>query len=925
METLGCHERSITSTLTRFACGDAAHSRCDQERRAVRRFYCLLGVTVSDHRLMRRRQSRLGVAAIAAMAVLVSGLVFAPAREAAADDWFNRPASGVFQVSGHGEGHGRGMSQYGAQGAAGIGKTSKEILDFYYPGTQATAVSTGTLLRVWISGDTDGVTEVSRTAGLQVRNEATGAVVPIPTGTDRVRSYYSAGAFVVEFRVGGSWQGSAAAKVGPTVAAQNETSESARTSESPPTADLSSTASDSTTDPSGPGVDITNSASVSATTDAEPTVPESEVLEPTAAVAASSESSSPDAAVTTTTEAETTEAETTVGRTTASDPADSASILPGLRSPGPLAAAAAGFVGPISFRETASDTVELFLPSGDRIGYRGTTQAFRDTADGITRTINEVNLENYVQAVVPRESISSWLPAALQSQAVAARTFSYVSVITPRRAGVYNICDTAACQVYGGATLNGVSRLTTNTNNAVVATAGLIRTYNGDPINAQFGSTNGGHSTAGSGNEPYLLARPDPWEALANPPQAYANWKSTISVSQFESRWPGIGTFTRIRITARTGNGDWGGPVVSATIEGTRGARQITGDQLRQTVSGTIRSAYLQISDPDTASLPIGRLDSASVPGPALRVTGWAYDPDSMSDALQIHIYDKKPDGSTTTAIITANTSRPDVGRANPGIGDLHGFDANIPISGRGLHSVCAYGINVGQGNGNPLLGCVRVRVGNPVGTIDSIKIANGQATLTGWTADPAAPGRATQVHLYDTSAAGTVGYSGFTANQTRADVGAAYPGAGNQHGYSASLPLRTPGTHRICAFAIAVVPGGNTLLGCRTVSDSFGRLDTVSSSGNSISVRGWAIDPNQATTAIQVHVYVSGPSGTTGYSISANGARADVGRAYPGTGNQHGYTGAVAAQGKGSNRVCAYAIGSTGNPLIGCQNVVVR
>lgn len=894
---------------------------CDQERRAVRRFYCLPGVTLPDHRLIARRRSRLGVSAIAALALLVSGFVFTSPREAFADDWLNRPGSGVFQVNGHGEGHGRGMSQYGAQGAAGVGKTSREILDFYYPGTQATAVSTSTLLRVWISGDTDGVTEVSRTAGLQVRNEATGAVVPIPAGTDRVRSSYSAGAFVIEFRVGGSWQGSAAARIGQTTPAQDDASASGRTSETSPTADLSTTGPASALDPSGSVVEPSGSESVSAGTDAEPTVFESNDLEASAAGTAASESTPPGATVT-----ETTDAETTIVETTASEPVASQGLPPGLRSPGPLTAvAASGFTGPISFRETSSDTVELFLPSGDRIGYRGTIQAFRDTGAGTTRTINEVNLENYVQAVVPRESISSWLPAALQSQAVAARTFSYVSVITPRRAGVYNICDTAACQVYGGATVNGVSRLTTNTNNAVAVTAGLIRTYNGDPINAQFGSTNGGHSTAGSGNEPYLVARPDPWEALANPPQAYTNWKSTISVSQFESRWPEIGAFTRIRISARTGNGDWGGPVVSATIEGTKGSRQITGDQLRQTVSGTIRSAYLQISDPDTASLPIGRLDSASVPGPALRVAGWAYDPDNRSAALQIHIYDKSPDGSTTTAIVTANTSRPDVGGANPGVGDLHGFDAKIPISGRGLHSVCAYGINVGQGTGNPLLGCVSVRVGNPVGTIDSIKIANGQAILSGWTADPALPSQATSVHLYDTSAAGTVGYSGFVANQTRADVGAAYPGAGYQHGYSASVPLRTSGAHEICAFAIAVIPGGNTLLGCRTVSDSFGRLDTVSAAGNSINVRGWAIDPNQATTAIQVHVYVSGPNGRKGYSISANGARADVGRAYPGTGNQHGYTGAVVAEGKGAYLVCAYAIGSVGNPLIGCQNIVVQ
>src|SRR5690242_14417051 len=46
-----------------------------------------------------------------------------------------RPSSGVFQLLGHGWGHGHGLSQYGAQGAATISKTADQITAFYYPGT----------------------------------------------------------------------------------------------------------------------------------------------------------------------------------------------------------------------------------------------------------------------------------------------------------------------------------------------------------------------------------------------------------------------------------------------------------------------------------------------------------------------------------------------------------------------------------------------------------------------------------------------------------------------------------------------------------------------------------------------------------------------------------------------------------------------
>jgi hypothetical protein len=40
-----------------------------------------------------------------------------------------------------------------------------------------------------------------------------------------------------------------------------------------------------------------------------------------------------------------------------------------------------------------------------------------------------------------------------------------------------------------------------------------------------------------------------------------------------------------------------------------------------------------------------------------------------------------------------------------PGIGDAHGFHTTV-VLGAGPHVVCAYGIDVGEGNGNTTLGC---------------------------------------------------------------------------------------------------------------------------------------------------------------------------------------------------------------------------
>src|SRR5688572_23098111 len=76
-------------------------------------------------------------------------------------------------LEGRGFGHGRGMSQYGAQiAAAEHGRTYRQILRFYYPGL-AIGNSRGTI-RVLISGDTSDDVVVRDHRGLVLRAVATG-------------------------------------------------------------------------------------------------------------------------------------------------------------------------------------------------------------------------------------------------------------------------------------------------------------------------------------------------------------------------------------------------------------------------------------------------------------------------------------------------------------------------------------------------------------------------------------------------------------------------------------------------------------------------------------------------------------------------------------------------------------------------------
>lgn len=90
-----------------------------------------------------------------------------------------------------------------------------------------------------------------------------------------------------------------------------------------------------------------------------------------------------------------------------------------------------------------------------------------------------------------------------------------------------------------------------------------------------------------------------------------------------------------------------------------------------------------------------------------------------------------------------------------------------------------------------------------------------------------------------------------------------------------------------------------------------FGSLDLVSGGAGSVTIAGWAIDPDVAQTSTQVHVYIGGPagSGVPGYVVDANLPRWDVAAAYPGTGHQHGFYANLTTGYRGSVPVYVYAI----------------
>ena len=243
--------------------------------------------------------------------------------------------------------------------------------------------------------------------------------------------------------------------------------------------------------------------------------------------------------------------------------------------------------------------VSLILPSGAVVRYRGALRP-ADLSGAHFDTINVLSLELYLRGVVPREAVTSWRPAALQVQSVAARTYS---VFHRNRATkrAYDLCDTTSCQVYGGFN----SEATTATA-AITATAGQVRLYKGKPIMAEFSSSNGG-ATA-DGDTAYQVMKVDGWDAYPGNKNPNVTWTVTRTSAELQSTF-GVGSIRSLRVRTRTGVGPSGGRVLTVEAVGSKGKVVLTGDQVRLRLH--LRSAWFGFAGVQPATLDIPTEDQS--------------------------------------------------------------------------------------------------------------------------------------------------------------------------------------------------------------------------------------------------------------------------------------------------------------------------
>lgn len=180
-----------------------------------------------------------------------------------------------------------------------------------------------------------------------------------------------------------------------------------------------------------------------------------------------------------------------------------------------------------------------------------------------------------MRSVVPSEMPTSWAPDAVRAQAVAARSYA-IRIRDFTSYSGYDICDTTACQVYGGkaTTTSGGMRIVRETaagTAAAKATAGTIVTYDGQVALTQFASSNGGAMS--SGGYPYLREKNDPYDGVVKSPA----WSKTVTAKAVAHAYPSVGKVKQLKIMDRDGSGRYGGRVVTIKIVGSRTTLTVSG------------------------------------------------------------------------------------------------------------------------------------------------------------------------------------------------------------------------------------------------------------------------------------------------------------------------------------------------------------
>ena len=224
----------------------------------------------------------------------------------------------------------------------------------------------------------------------------------------------------------------------------------------------------------------------------------------------------------------------------------------------------------MALRASTLLTVQNDDPRGIWLGSRRYRGVLRISGrGGRLRVVNSLGIETYLASVVGSEMPHRWPLAALQAQAVAARTYALKQ---RSRGGAWDVKATVASQVYRGAESE-----TPSTRQAVASTRALVLVHGGRLIDAVFHSSSGGVTEA-SGmvwrrQHPYLVSVPD-----HDQHSPVHRWEQWFEPSGLRQRLPETGGLQAVEVLRRSGSGR----VRQARLRGPRGSLVLSGAELRK-------------------------------------------------------------------------------------------------------------------------------------------------------------------------------------------------------------------------------------------------------------------------------------------------------------------------------------------------------
>jgi hypothetical protein len=200
-----------------------------------------------------------------------------------------------------------------------------------------------------------------------------------------------------------------------------------------------------------------------------------------------------------------------------------------------------------------------------------------------------------------------------------------------------------------------------------------------------------------------------------------------------------------------------------------------------------------------------------TVPGGAVRVSGDAYDADSLGASTVVITSD-----GVGVKTLTAGLASTTAASRWPGYGSAHGFSTSLSLP-RGRHSVCVWARSVaGTEGATSYVGCRLVTVHDGVGAVTSWSRSGRTVTFRGWAVDPDTAAATKASLVVDGRVVSTV-----LATRTRDYLGSTVmPGYGTDHGVTFVRTL-TSGSHRLCLISrnITGTAGVSMYVGCRTIT----------------------------------------------------------------------------------------------------------